>query len=67
MTSTVEYQLKLELPLYISVQKSDQFRFWETAYPSPKLTLTLHSHSGQNDGFGEEGGGGGGTFPRNLK
>ena len=27
----------------------DQFRFWETATcPSPKLTLTLTSHLGQN-------------------
>ena len=30
------------------------FRFWETAtYPSPKLTLTLTSHSGKNVGLGE--------------
>ena len=28
--------------------------FWETAhYPSPKLTLTLTSYLGQNDGLGE--------------
>ena len=55
MTSTIEYQLKLELPSYISVQKSDQFRFLGNfpPTPSPKLTLTLISHLGQNDGFGE--------------
>ena len=28
--------------------------FWELpTYPSPKLTLTLNFHCGQNDGLGE--------------
>ena len=31
-------------------------------YPSPKPTLTLSSHLGQNDGLGEVGG----QFPKNL-
>ena len=41
---------------------SDQFRFPGNlpTYPSPKLTLTLTSHLGQNDGLGE---GEMGSFP----
>ena len=37
------------------IEKSDQF--WLPGklptYPSPKLTLTLTSHLGENDGLGE--------------
>ena len=41
---------------------SDQFRFPGNlpTYPSHKLTLTLNSHLGQNDGLGE---GKMGSFP----
>jgi len=37
------------------VGKSDEFRFLGKlpTYPSPKLTLTLTSHLGQNGGLGE--------------
>ena len=36
-------------------EKSDQFWFLGKlpTYPSPKLTLTLTCHLGQNDGLGE--------------
>ena len=35
-------------------ETSDQFRFRKLPIcPSPKLTLTLTSHFGQNDGIGE--------------
>ena len=38
-----------------SEEKEDQFRFPGKlpTYPSPKLTLTLTSHLGQNDDLGE--------------
>ena len=37
------------------IEKSDQFWFLGKlpTYPSPKLTLTLTSHLGENDGSGE--------------
>ena len=37
------------------IEKSDQFWFLGKlpTYPSPKLTLTLTSHLGENDGLGE--------------
>ena len=37
------------------IEKSDQFWFPGKlpTYPSPKLTLTLTSHLGENDGLGE--------------
>ena len=37
------------------IEKSDEFWFLGKlpTYPSPKLTLTLTSHLGENDGLGE--------------
>ena len=37
------------------IEKSDQFWFLGKlpTYPFPKLTLTLTSHLGENDGLGE--------------
>ena len=51
---------------------SDDYVYWRIigvsgklpTYPSPKLTLTLTSHLGQNVVLGEEAGG---QFPRNIK
>ena len=40
--------------MHVDISCAYVYNIRSTTYPSPKLTLTLTSHSGQNDGSGEE-------------